>query len=124
MQNALRKLVRARRAEREKLDGRYQDLSRTPWRRKRQLRARRVMLARGSAGSGPGSGSEQIRQLTGTLVSLRDEGQRQRHAGQGSHRHGHGGDVWVAARLGMFPVTVAKGRQQLLRGDLETGRVR
>ena len=42
-----------------------------------------------------------------------------------SLRHGHGGDLRVAAaQLGMTPATVTKGRKQLLSGDFETDRVR
>ena len=124
VQDALRKLVRARRLERHKLDGRFLYLSRTPSRRSRQLRARRVMLAGGLGGPAPDGGSEQIRRATGTLVGLLDERQRRLYAGLESLRHGRGGDVRVAARLGMSPATVAKGRKQLLRGDFETDRVR
>ena len=124
VQDALRKLVRSRRLEREKLAGRFLYLSRMSRHRRRQLRARRVMLAGGSAESAPDGGSEQIRQATGTLVSLLDERQRRLYAGLESLRHGRGGDVRTAARLGMSPATVAKGRKQLLRGDFETDRVR
>ena len=124
VQDALRKLVRSRRLEREKLAGRFLYLSRTSRRRRRQLRARWVMLAGGGGGSELDGGSEQIRRATGTLVSLLDERQRRLYAGLESLRHGRGGDVRTAARLGMSPATVAKRRKQLLRGDFETDRVR
>ncbi len=72
----------------------------------------------------PASGWEQIQLATATLVSVLDERQRRLYAGLESLRHGHGGDLRVAAQLGMAPATVAKGRKQLLSGDSETDRVR
>ena len=124
VQDALRKLVRARGLARDKLDGRFLYCSPMPQRHQRQLRARRVMLAGGSGRSLPNSGEEPIRRASGTLVSLLDERQRRLYAGLESLRYGRGGDLRVAAQLGMAPATVAKGRQQLLSGDFETDRVR
>ena len=37
---------------------------------------------------------------------------------------GHGGDSAIAELLGMDPGTVARGRRELLSGDVETERVR
>ena len=125
VQDALRKLVRARRLERVKLDGRFLYLSRKLSRRSRELRTRRVMLAGGGTGGpAPDGGREQIRRAIGTLVSRLNERQCRLYAGLESLRHGRGSDEQVAARLGLSPATVAKGRKQLLRRDFETGRVR
>ena len=123
VQNALRKLVRSGRLERERLHGRF--LYCSPSRQRQQLRARRVLLAGETAGPPlPASGGEQVRLATATLVGVLDERQRRLYAGLESLRHGHGGDLRVAAQLGMAPATVAKGRKQLLSGDFETDRVR
>ena len=123
VQNALRKLVRSGRLERERLAGRF--LYCAPSRQRQQLRARRVLLAGETAGPPlPASGGDPIRLATATLVSVLDERQRRLFAGLESLRHGHGGDLRVAAQLGMAPATVAKGRKQLLSGDFETDRVR
>jgi hypothetical protein len=37
---------------------------------------------------------------------------------------GHGGDAQVAELLGIDPGTVARGRQELLAGDIAPGRAR
>ena len=125
VQNALGKLVRSGRVEREQLDGRFLYCSASQQRRRQQLRARRVLLAGETSGSlAPGRDGERIRRATATLVSMLDERQRRLYAGLESLRHGHGGDLRVAARLGMAPATVAKGRKQLLSGDFEAERVR
>ena len=124
VQNALGKLVRARRVARDKLDGRFLYCSATPPRRERQLRARRVLLAGGLGPAVPDRGDERIRQATGRLLGVLDERQRRLYAGLESLRHGRGGDGRVAAQLGMAPATVAKGRVQLLSGDYQTERVR
>ena len=123
VQNALRKLVRSGRLEREKLDGRF--LYCSPSRRRQQLRARRVLLAGETAAPPlPAGGGQPVQLATATLVSVLDERQRRLFAGLESLRHGHGGDLRVAAQLGMAPATVAKGRKQLLSGDFERDRVR
>ena len=37
---------------------------------------------------------------------------------------GHGGDAYIASLLGIDPHTVARGRQELISGDLSTQKVR
>ncbi len=126
VQNALRKLVHSGRLERERVARRFLHSSPSQWRQRQQLRARRVLLAGESPGRlVPDSGGEQIPLATATLVSVLDERQRRLYAALESLRHGHGGDLRVAAaQLGMAPATVTKGRKQLLSGDCETDRVR
>ena len=125
VQNALRKLVRSGRLQRERVERRFLYCSPSQQRQRQQLRARRVVLAGESPRQlVPASGGEQIQLATATLVSVLDERQRRLYAGLESLRHGHGGDLRVAAQLGMAPATVAKGRKQLLSGDFETDRVR
>ncbi len=125
VQNALRKLVRSGRLERERLDGRFLYCSPSRQRQRQQLRARRVLLAGETAGPPlPAGGGQQVQLAAATLVSVLDERQRRLYAGLESLRQGHGGDLRVAAQLGMAPATVAKGRKQLLSGDFETDRVR
>ena len=123
--NALGKLVRSGRLERERVDRRFLYCSPSRQRQRRQLRARRALLAGEAARPlAPTTGGDRIRLATATLVSVLDERQRRLYAGLESLRHGHGGDRRVAAQLGMAPATVAKGRKQLLSGDFETDRVR
>ena len=56
--------------------------------------------------------------------SLLDEQQRRLYAGLEAMKVGHGGDTQVAELLGIDPGTVARGRQELLSGDISPGRVR
>ncbi len=58
------------------------------------------------------------------FISLLDEQQRRLYAGLESLKLGHGGDRRVADLLALDPGTVAKGRQQLLAGDVQLDRVR
>jgi hypothetical protein len=56
--------------------------------------------------------------------SLLDEKQRRLHAGLEAYKLGYGGDEKVADLLGIERHTVAKGRRELLGGDISTGRIR
>ena len=58
------------------------------------------------------------------FFSLLDERQRRLYAGLESLKLGRGGDTILADFLRLDPHTVARGRQQLLEQDVETGRVR
>ena len=122
-QDALRKLVAAGRLARVRRGGRFLYCSSAPAERQRQLRAREVMLAEGPQPQAVRE-DDQVKRATGLLISLLDERQRRLYAGLESLRHGRGGDNLVAAWLGMAPATVARGRQQLLSGDFEAGRIR
>jgi len=56
--------------------------------------------------------------------SLLDEKQRRLHAGLEAYKLGHGGDEQVAALLGLERHTVAKGRRELLGGEISTEGIR
>jgi hypothetical protein len=58
------------------------------------------------------------------LFSLLDEQQRRLFAGLESFRHGHGGDRELAQALGLDDETVARGRRELLAGEVDPKRVR
>ena len=58
------------------------------------------------------------------FYSLLDEKQRRLYAAIESLKLGHGGDRQLAGFLGLDPHTVARGRRQLLEGDVEPSRVR
>jgi hypothetical protein len=58
------------------------------------------------------------------FYSLLDEQQRRLYAGLESLRLGRGGDSQLAAFLGLEAHTVARGRQQLLKLEVEIGRTR
>jgi hypothetical protein len=54
------------------------------------------------------------------FCSILDEKQRRLYAGLESLKLGHGGDVHIASLLGMDPHTVARGRQELMGGELDS----
>jgi hypothetical protein len=58
------------------------------------------------------------------FCSMLNERQRRLYAGLESLKLGHGGDAHIASLLGMDPHTVARGRQELIIGDLSRDRVR
>ena len=58
------------------------------------------------------------------FCNILDEKQRRMYAGLESLKLGHGGDVYIASLLGMDPHTVARGRQELIGGELDGEEVR
>ncbi len=58
------------------------------------------------------------------FYSLLDEQQRRLYAGLESFQEGHGGDRHWAQALGWEGETVARGRRELLSGQVQRGRVR
>lgn len=58
------------------------------------------------------------------FFSMLDERQRRLYAGLESSKLGHGGDRRLAELLGLDTHTVAKGRRELLGGDVGRGRLR
>ena len=57
-------------------------------------------------------------------LSTLDEQQRRLFAGLAALEHGRGGDSRVAVQLGIHPATVARGRRELLAGDVLLNRTR
>lgn len=58
------------------------------------------------------------------FCSLLDEKQRRLYAGLESLKLGHGGDAHIASLLGMDPHTVARGRREMVSGDIGHDRIR
>jgi hypothetical protein len=58
------------------------------------------------------------------FYGLLDEQQRRLHAGLESLQHGHGGDRRMAELLGLDVTTVARGRHELLGGEVLRDRIR
>lgn len=120
-------LVRHNRLGREAVGGEYLYISAIPVDGRRQIMAREDeqsgTLNRLAAEDGPVL-AHHLRASIILFVSLLDEKQRRLWAGLESMRIGHGGDRAIAQLLGITPVTVAKGRQQLLNRDIEVERVR
>jgi hypothetical protein len=55
---------------------------------------------------------------------LLDERQRRLYAGLEAHKVGYGGDRKIGEFLGLDVHTVARGRRELLGGELERQRIR
>ncbi|MEX6430030.1 hypothetical protein AB6A68_09285, partial [Ferrimicrobium acidiphilum] len=95
--------------------------------RRAQLKARAVYDAKAGAlglGAGLRVVPDELKAAIVAFSSLLDEQQRRLYAGLEAMKVGHGGDTQVAELLGIDPGTVARGRQELLSGDISAGRVR
>jgi len=124
---ALLRLVRVGRLDREQVAGRYVYFSPQAASRRAQLAARSVYDAEASRLSlGPGLRvlPDELKAAIVLFYSLLDEQQRRLYAGLEALKIGHGGDTQVAELLGIDPGTVARGRRELLSGQFEPGRVR
>ena len=126
---ALAQLAGEGRLARQRLAGRYVYLAPDAAARRRQLAARNMADAAPAAvalGAGAGVGilPDELKAAIVLFYSLLDERQRRLYAGLEAAKIGHGGDVQIADLLGLDAGTVARGRQQLLAGDVDAGRVR
>ena len=123
--HTLLKLVQCGDLLREKLGAVYVYLARDPGQRRQQklLRARNQERP---VPSGPAcqASPEELRAAIVLFYSLLDEKQRRLFAGLQSLKEGHGGDRHIAELLGLNSRTVAKGRRELLEGEVKRGRVR
>jgi hypothetical protein len=123
----LLKLVRDARLAREDVLDRYLYLSSYAGTRKHQLAARQVHQAEPCV-LGLGGGirvlPEELKAAIVLFYTLLDEKQRRLYAGLEAMKCGHGGDQQIADLVGMDPGTVARGRRELLAGDVEISRVR
>ncbi len=124
---ALLALARAGRVARTKVAGRYVYLAPQASVRKAQLVARSVYDAEPSGlhlGAGLRVLPDELKAAIVLFYSLLDERQRRLYAGLEAMKIGHGGDTQIADLLDVDPGTVARGRRELLAGDVETDRVR
>jgi hypothetical protein len=123
--NALATLHQRARVERHQIGGAFVYVSTSGG--ERQLRRRRRILERREAEAAamrpreePAGLDETLRQFLATL----NERQRRLYAGFESLKHGRGGDRRVAEITGLNVKTVARGRRQLIAGDIDLDRVR
>lgn len=125
-QDALRQLVERRRIARELISGLYLYTSADPATRQRQRLLRRSVQSVPTIvdASRLEVAPDEVKAAIVLFFSLLDERQRRLYAGLESIKLGRGGDTLLADFLGLDPHTVARGRQQLLEQDVETGRVR
>ena len=118
----LLRLVGQDRVARQTVSGLYLYCAGNARTRQQQLRARQVLLEQAAADIPDGNVSDELRASIVLFASVLDERQRRLYAGLESLQLG--GDRQIADLLHLDPHTVAKGRRQLLAGDVEAGRVR
>lgn len=124
---ALAKLAAEGRLSRQGVDGRLLYLSAETRVRRRQLAARQVHRAQPSTlglGAGVRVLPDELKAAIVLFYSLLDERQRRLYAGLEAAKIGHGGDSQIAQLLGIDPDTVARGRRELLTGQVDPDRVR
>jgi hypothetical protein len=124
---ALAQLAGQGRLARQRLAGRYVYLAADAAVRRRQLAARHMAEAAPRAvalGAGVAILPDELKAAIVLFYSLLDERQRRLYAGLEAAKIGHGGDTQIADLLGLDPGTVARGRHELLAGDVERDRVR
>ena len=120
-------LVRCGLLQRKKFDSVYVYLSGESHVAERQRKARKVHSKRSFASLivvNPDLAAEEAKATILLFCSMLDERQRRLYAGLESLKLGHGGDAHIASLLGMDPHTVARGRQELIIGDLSRDKVR
>jgi hypothetical protein len=110
----LRQLVEQERLDRRKLAGRY-------WYGAKERQRRQEQWAARQAQQRP---SDELQAAIVLFYSLLDEQQRRLYAGLESLGWGHGGDRRMAQLLGLDVDTVARGRAELLSGQVLRERVR
>ena len=120
VQDVLHQLVLAGRVRRDESTGGYLYTSSDPIAHRRQLSARRTEQVTPIATHAADLRVSPAELQAGVLLfySLLDEQQRRLFAGLESIRLGPGGDTLLADFLGLEPHTVARGRQQLLEGNI------
>ncbi len=125
--HALTQLVRSDRLQREVFDAIYVYFSGESHIADQQKKARKDHLKHPSASlivANPNLAAEEAKATVLLFCSMLNERQRRLYAGLESLKLGHGGDAHIASLLGMDPHTVARGRQELMSGDLPHDRIR
>jgi len=119
--HALTHLVRCGLLQRSKLGSVYVYLAAEESAARKQEKARRTRLEESFASvivTNPDLAAQEAKAVVVLFCSMLDERQRRLYAGLESLKLGHGGDRRIASLLGMDPHTVARGRQELISGDL------
>lgn len=125
--HALTHLVRKGRLQREAFNSVYVYLSSEDRVARGQRKARDMRSAQSPAAlivANPDLATEEAKAILVLFFSMLDERQRRLYAGLESLKLGHGGDAHIGSLLGLDPHTVARGRQELLNGNLSPGRIR
>lgn len=118
VKDVLRQLTLAGRVHREDCQGLYLYTAKDRTRRQEQRAARQAL------GQSVDEEEHQRRAAIVLFYSLLDEQQRRLYAGVESLKQGHGGDRKLAEILGLDEETVARGRRELVEGQVQRDRVR
>lgn len=126
VQQPLFHLYQRRQVDREEVEGRYVYLACESGQRRRQLLDRQQRAVAWEVGASPlrQGLSPELRAAWILFYSLLDEQQRRLYAGLESFKLGHGGDGQIAEFLGLDAHTVARGRRELLRGEVQREGIR
>lgn len=119
--HCLLKLTRARQLRREKLQGSYVYFCSEPNEYYSQLKVRKQRKDQPFATmlvTNPDLAAQEAKAAVLLFCSMLNERQRRLYAGLESLKLGYGGDAHIASLLGMDPHTVARGRQEIISGDL------
>jgi hypothetical protein len=124
----LRHLCQQKRLERRVMGNVYVYLTREVGRQRQQQLEREVRPAAPEIEEPTvavtGRLSPELKAAIILFYSLLDERQRRLYAGLEAHKAGYGGDRKIADFLGLDVHTVARGRQELLTGEIERQRIR
>jgi hypothetical protein len=127
VKDPLRTLVEREGLSRHALDERWLYCAPDRARQREQRLARQAHIERFPLAQLSGGTVRETAELKAAVVlfySLLDEQQRRLFAGLESFKCGHGGDTLLAGLLGLDPDTVARGRRELLAGEVQHERVR
>jgi hypothetical protein len=122
----LLELYQRKRVDRREVGGVYVYFSREARRQREQGLQREARPAAGEIEESA-VGAELSAELKSAIIlfySLLDERQRRLYAGLEAHKVGYGGDRKIAEFLGLDVHTVARGRRELLAGEVEGQRIR
>jgi hypothetical protein len=125
--HTLVRLVRSQKLQREKFDASYVYLSAKPAIADNQRKARKIFSKQSTASifvANPDLATDEAKAAVLLFFSSLNEQQRRLFAGLESLKLGYGGDIHIATLLGMNPHTVAKGRQEIMNGDLSDNGIR
>jgi hypothetical protein len=126
VKESLLRLVQRGSIAREKVGRSYLYCSKNSAVRRKQLAVRQVELS----GSGfnilfePGQVTDEVKAAIILFTALLNEQQRRLFAGIEALQFGKEAEKWIAHLLGIHPQTVAKGKKELLEGEVDTRRIR
>jgi hypothetical protein len=126
VKHPLLQLFKQKRLYREKIENKFVYFSMQPGKRKQQLTIRKTgaLQAELDVSYELDVFRDELKAAIILFYSLLDEKQRRLYAGLESFKLGHGGDNKIAELLGLDSHTVAKGRRELIGGQIHAKSVR